>query len=70
MLVDRYIVVVNEEGQYALSHKDQEVPLGWHQAGEVGTRAECLSYIASVWKDMRPLSVRNRTEPSRKTADQ
>src|SRR6185369_6159493 len=40
----------------------KENPLGWTDAGKVGTKAECLAYINEVWTDMRPLSLRKQME--------
>jgi MbtH protein len=51
-------VVVNDEGQYSIWPIDRANPPGWHDAGCTGTKAECLSYIETVWTDMRPLSLR------------
>jgi MbtH protein len=56
----RHIVLVNEEDQYSLWLKDHAVPKGWRVVGPEGSREECLSYIGSVWTDMRPRSVRER----------
>jgi MbtH protein len=53
-----YTVVINVEEQYSIWLKDQEVPLGWREAGYTGTKEECLHYIRDAWTDMRPLSVR------------
>lgn len=53
-----YKVVVNHEEQYSLWPADRENPLGWIDAGKCGPKPDCLEYIASVWTDMRPLSVR------------
>jgi hypothetical protein len=36
------------------------LPDGWRDAGCTGTKEDCLSYIASVWVDMRPKSLRER----------
>jgi MbtH protein len=33
---------------------------GWRDAGKTGDKAECLKYIASLWTDMRPLSLRKK----------
>ncbi len=54
----QYKVVVNQEEQYSLWPVARENPLGWRDAGKVGTRAECLAHIDAVWTDMRPLSLR------------
>ena len=51
-------VVVNDEEQYSIWPVDREPPEGWKEAGCSGGREECLNYIAQVWRDMRPLSVR------------
>jgi MbtH protein len=58
-----YRVVVNHEEQYSVWPLDRELPLGWRDAGKVGSRAECLEFIGAVWTDMRPLSIR-RQDPS------
>ena len=55
-----YRVVVNHEEQYSIWPSDRELPLGWKDAGKVGPKAECLSYINEVWTDMRPLSLRQK----------
>ena len=57
-----YKVVVNHEEQYSLWLADRENPLGWKDAGKVGSKPDCLAYIKEVWTDMRPLSLRKRTE--------
>ena len=53
-----YKVVVNHEEQYSIWPADRENPLGWRDAGLVGSREECLAHIARVWTDMRPASLR------------
>ncbi len=53
-----YKVVVNHEEQYSIWRSDRENPLGWKDAGKVGTKAECLAHINQVWTDLRPLSLR------------
>jgi MbtH protein len=53
-----YIVVVNQEEQYALWLADKSVPAGWQATGKRGPKAECLAYVNEVWTDMRPLSLR------------
>jgi MbtH protein len=56
---ERYAVVVNGEEQYSMWPVDQDVPLGWRVAAFKGSCTECLAYIARIWTDMRPLSVRH-----------
>lgn len=53
-----YCVVVNHEEQYSLWPRPKELPLGWREAGKIGNKQECLTYIKEVWTDMRPLSLR------------
>ena len=60
----QYKVVVNHEEQYSLWSDGEPNALGWKDAGKAGTKAECLSYISEVWKDMRPLSLRKKMELS------
>ena len=55
-----YHVVVNHEEQYSIWPEWKAIPAGWRQAGRTGTKPECLAYIAEVWTDMRPLSLRTR----------
>ena len=57
-----YIVLVNHEEQYSLWLADKAIPLGWTATGQPGSKAECLAYVKEVWTDMRPLSLRTRTE--------
>lgn len=57
-----YKVVVNHEEQYSIWPESKENPLGWMDAGKVGTKSECLAYIKEVWTDMRPLSLRKKME--------
>ena len=57
-----YKVVVNEEQQYSIWPLDREVPAGWKEAGKSGTKAECLAYIEEIWTDLRPTSLRRKTE--------
>ena len=57
-----YKVVVNHEEQYSIWPADQECPKGWTAVGIQGVKRECLDYIAGVWTDMRPLSLRKRMD--------
>jgi MbtH protein len=58
----RYKVVLNHEEQYSIWPADRENAPGWRDAGQNGTKAECLAYIERVWTDMRPLSLRRRMD--------
>ena len=57
-----YKVVVNHEEQYSIWPADKDIPLGWKDAGKVGSKEECLEFIKEVWTDMRPLSLRKKME--------
>ncbi len=57
-----YKVVINEEEQYSIWLVYRENPPGWKDVGKQGSKAECLSYIKEVWTDMRPLSLRKKSE--------
>ena len=65
-----YKVVVNHEEQFSIWPEYKENPLGWKDAGMVGTRVETLAYIKDVWTDMRPLSLRKRMEALAKNPPQ
>ena len=54
----QYIPVVNSEGQYSIWFAERGLPPGWFEAGQPGTKDECLDHIAQVWTDIRPLSTR------------
>jgi MbtH protein len=53
-----YRVVVNDEEQYSIWFANRDLPPGWRDAGETGSKAQCLDYIERTWTDMRPLSLR------------
>lgn len=57
-----YRVVLNAEEQFSLWPVGRDNPSGWKDAGKYGTKSECLAYIAEVWSDIRPLSLRKRLE--------
>jgi MbtH protein len=40
----------------------RELPLGWREAGKEELKDECLAFIGEVWIDMRPLSLRERSD--------
>jgi MbtH protein len=53
-----YKVVVNDEEQYSIWPVERENPPGWRDGGKTGSKTECLAYVAEVWTDMRPASLR------------
>lgn len=53
-----YRAVINDEEQYSIWPDGKELPAGWHDAGKLGTKEECLAHIEQVWTDMRPRSLR------------
>jgi MbtH protein len=58
----RYVVLCNDEDQYSLWLAGHEVPAGWHQVREEGSKEECSAYVDEVWTDMRPRSLRERMD--------
>jgi MbtH protein len=52
-----YLVLVNDENQHSLWPADVDVPPGWRVARGMGSRVECLAYVAAHWTDMRPASL-------------
>lgn len=57
-----YVVVLNEEEQYSIWLADRPLPNGWRKVGDPGKKPACLKYIAEVWTDMRPKSLRDAHE--------
>ncbi|GAA2416820.1 MbtH family protein [Nonomuraea africana] len=57
-----FTVVVNHEEQYSVWWADRSLPAGWREAGYRGTRSDCLAHIDQVWTDLRPLSLRERSQ--------
>lgn len=55
---DLYRVVSNDEEQYSIWPHDRPLPPGWRAHETSGTKDECLSHIAEVWTDIRPLNLR------------
>jgi len=61
-----YLVVINHEEQYSIWPDFKPIPNGWRAVGKQGMKQDCLDYIAEVWTDMRPLSVRKHMEAQQK----
>ncbi|MDX3570884.1 MbtH family protein [Streptomyces bobili] len=53
----RFLVLVNDEGQYSLWPSFAEVPGGWATAFPENTRQACLDFVESHWTDLRPRSL-------------
>ncbi|MEU5420562.1 MbtH family protein [Streptomyces sp. NPDC020799] len=53
-----YRVVRNHEAQFSVWPADRPAPPGWEPVGVAGTKSACLAHIATVWTDLRPLSLR------------
>ncbi len=60
-----YLVVVNHEEQYSIWPDFKPIPNGWRAVGKSGPKKDCLDYIATVWTDMRPLSLRKAMEAAK-----
>jgi MbtH protein len=53
----RFVVLVNDEGQYSLWPVVAHVPPGWTVLYGENDRLSCLAYIEASWTDMRPKSL-------------
>lgn len=62
-----YKVVINHEEQYSIWLADRDVPSGWRETEQCGSKGECLAYIGQAWSDMRPLSLRIKMEQTAST---
>lgn len=56
--ITNYKVVINHEEQYSIWPTHRANPSGWTDVGKEGKKSDCLGYIAEVWTDMRPRSLR------------
>ncbi|MEU9119079.1 MbtH family protein [Streptomyces sp. NPDC048506] len=52
-----HLVVVNDEGQYALWRSFTALPAGWTAVHGPGGRRSCLDHVEANWTDMRPKSL-------------
>jgi len=55
---DRFLIVINDEEQYALWPDYAAVPNGWTVVFGPDGKAPCLEYVKQNWTDMRPKSLR------------
>ena len=53
----RYLVLVNDEGQYSLWPAFAAVPAGWRIARQETDRRSALDHVTENWTDMRPRSL-------------
>lgn len=56
-----YMVVINHEEQYSIWPADRPLPRNCKSTRTKGTLDQCMKYIEEVWTDMRPLSIRKRS---------
>jgi len=64
MSVVQYQILVNVEDQYCLWPADLRLPDGWQSVGPKGDKRKCLDYIAEVWLDQRPRTLRETSQAS------
>ena len=53
----RFLVLVNDEGQYSLWPSFADVPGGWSVALTETDRQSALDYVNKHWTDLRPKSL-------------
>ncbi|MEU3708479.1 MbtH family protein [Streptomyces catenulae] len=58
----RFLVLVNDEGQYSLWPAFAEVPGGWTVALQESSREASLEFIEANWTDLRPRSLAVATD--------
>jgi amino acid adenylation domain-containing protein/thioester reductase-like protein len=51
-----FIAVANDEGQYAMWRADRSLPPSWRQQSAALPEQDCLAFIRSAWRDIRPAS--------------
>jgi amino acid adenylation domain-containing protein/thioester reductase-like protein len=52
-----YIAAVNDDDQFAIWRADRRLPHGWRRRSAALPEADCLAFIESAWRDIRPASV-------------
>jgi MbtH protein len=57
-----YVVLINDEEQYSLWPRNQDVPAGWRSVDVSGSKEECMKYVDETWTDMRPKSLRQKMD--------
>ncbi len=57
-----YVVLINDEEQYSLWPRNQDVPAGWRSVDISGSKEECMKYVDETWTDMRPKSLRQKMD--------
>lgn len=57
-----FLVLVNDEDQHSLWPVAIDVPGGWRIVHGSASRDDCLAYVNRTWTDMRPRSLRERSE--------
>lgn len=58
----RYVVLVNDEGQYSLWPSFAAVPAGWTVDLAETDRQSALDHVNEQWRDMRPKSLARAME--------
>jgi len=49
----RYVVLLNDDGQYSVWPAEMPIPAGWRCVGASGGRQACLEFIDATWTVMR-----------------
>jgi MbtH protein len=55
---DPFVVLVNNEMQFAIWPTGCETPKGWKIVAGPSPREDCLVFVRRSWTDMRPRSLR------------
>jgi MbtH protein len=61
---DELAVVINHEEQFSYWPAHRTPPDGWQAVGFTGSKRACGDFVADVWKDMRPFSLRQQMDGS------
>jgi MbtH protein len=62
---ERWMVLINDEGQYSLFPSELPVPGGWRAVGFDGDKEQCTQYVDEHWTDMRPASLRRAMDQAK-----
>jgi MbtH protein len=60
----KFLVLVNDAGQYSLWPAFRQPPAGWRPAAASGARQTCLDWVEANWTDIGPESLATKDSAS------
>lgn len=57
-----FFVVINDENQFSYCEGEETIPSGWKSIQSFKTKEDCIAFIDTEWKDIRPKSLVEKIE--------